>query len=77
MACVRQIAHRTVKTAPSASPRRVARLGPHKGTDLLIKAVAALRDSGRSSTFALDLYGAPLTRLIGKSSSISSTYARR
>jgi glycogen synthase len=32
-------------------------LGPHKGTDLLIKAVSALRESGRAN-FALDLYGA-------------------
>ncbi|CAN5423215.1 N/A [soil metagenome] len=31
-------------------------LGPHKGTDLLIETVAALRDSGRSN-FTLDLYG--------------------
>ncbi len=31
-------------------------LGPHKGTDLLIEAVAALRDSGRGN-FSLDLYG--------------------
>lgn len=31
-------------------------LGPHKGTDLLIEAAAALRDSGRAN-FTLDLYG--------------------
>ena len=31
-------------------------LGPHKGTDLLIDAMAALRDSGRTN-FTLDLYG--------------------
>jgi glycosyltransferase involved in cell wall biosynthesis len=32
-------------------------LGPHKGTDILIEAAAALRDGGRTN-FTLDLYGA-------------------
>jgi glycogen synthase len=52
---------RTTERAPhrAGGTLRIATagaLGPHKGTDLLIEAAAALRDTGRTQ-FSLDVYG--------------------